>query len=292
MKKSGRQRPVFAGIILLTAVALIAAVCLWRRNSAENGSGADDTATYETTYVESESYISPVDVADDGVEHEASTEQMISPDTENSGENATETAGVPVNAFYRESLSEDVKARICGISYPKDGEKAQISYEELAYVHVLHYDFNGQVQEGELICNQTIAQDLVEIFEELYEHQYPIEKIRLVDEYGGDDDASMADNNTSCFNYRLIAGTDRLSNHSYGLAIDINPFYNPYVTTRGGQMQVSPVGADAYADRSQDFAYKIDREDLCYQLFIAHGFTWGGDWKNSKDYQHFEKTAQ
>ena len=127
MKKSGRQRPVFVGIILLTAVALIAAVCLWRRNSAENGSGADDTATYETTYVESESYISPVDVADDGVEHEASTEQMISPDTENSGENATETAGVPVDAFYREALSEDVKARICGISYPKDGEKAQIS---------------------------------------------------------------------------------------------------------------------------------------------------------------------
>ena len=149
-----------------------------------------------------------------------------------------------------------------------------------------------QIQEGERICNQAIAQDLVEIFEELYEEQYPIEKIRLVDEYGGDDEASMADNNTSCFNYRLIAGTDRLSNHSYGLAIDINPFYNPYVTARSGKTQVSPVGADAYADRSQDFAYKIDREDLCYQLFIAHGFTWGGDWKNSKDYQHFEKTAQ
>lgn len=292
MRKSGKQRRIFVEIILLAAVVLVAVVCLCKRNSAENGSGADDTAAYETTYVESEPYISPVDVDDDGAEHEATTEQMISPDTENSGENATETAGVPVNAFYREALSEDVKARICGISYPKDGENAKISYEELAYVHVLHYDFNGEVQEGELICNQAIAQDLVEIFEELYEHQYPIEKIRLVDEYGGDDEASMADNNTSCFNYRLIAGTDRLSNHSYGLAIDINPFYNPYVTARSGKTQVSPAGADAYADRSQDFAYKIDREDLCYQLFTAHGFTWGGDWKNSKDYQHFEKTAQ
>ena len=93
MKKSGRQRPVFAGIILLTAVALIAAVCLCRRNSAESGSGAYDTATYETTYVESESYISPVDVADDGVEHEASTEQMISLHTEHPREKAKETAG-------------------------------------------------------------------------------------------------------------------------------------------------------------------------------------------------------
>ena len=74
------------------------------------------------------------------------------------------------------------------------------------YVHVLHYDFEGGVKEGELICNRKIGQDLLDIFCSLYENEYPIEKMRLIDCYGGDDDASMEDNNTSCFNYRLVMG--------------------------------------------------------------------------------------
>ncbi|MDE5823562.1 MAG: M15 family metallopeptidase, partial [Lachnospiraceae bacterium] len=130
------------------------------------------------------------------------------------------------DCFYYTALTEEIKERITGKSYPDTEESLQISYEDLAYVHVLHYDFQAQVQEGELICNQSIAQDLVDIFHELYESQYPIEKIRLIDEYDADDEASMADNNTSCFNYRTVPGRTKLSNHSYGCAIDINPLYN------------------------------------------------------------------
>lgn len=189
-------------------------------------------------------------------------------------------------------MTEDTKARITGSSYPDTQEPLQISYEELSYVHVLHYDFEGQIQEGELICNQAVAQDLVEIFYELYESQYPIEKIRLIDEYSADDEASMADNNTSCFNYRTVPGSTKLSNHSYGFAIDINPLYNPYVRTRDGKELISPDNAVPYADRSADFPHKIDRNDLCYRIFIEHGFTWGGSWNSSKDYQHFEKRVQ
>ncbi len=102
----------------------------------------------------------------------------------------------------------------------------------------------------------------------------------------------MADNNTSCFNYRTVSGKSKLSNHSYGCAIDINPLYNPYVRTRDGKVLVSPQNAGEYADRSADFPYKIDREDLCYRLFTEHGFEWGGAWNSSKDYQHFEKKLQ
>lgn len=193
------------------------------------------------------------------------------------------------DAFYYTALTEEIKERITGISYPDTGEELQISYEDLAYVHVLHYDFQAQVQEGELICNQTIAQDLVDIFRELYDSRYPIEKIRLIDEYGADDEASMADNNTSCFNYRTVPGRTKLSNHSYGCAIDINPLYNPYVRTRSGEVLISPDNAAAYADRSVDFPHKIDRNDLCYRIFAEHGFDWGGAWNSSKDYQHFEK---
>ena len=191
--------------------------------------------------------------------------------------------------FYYEPLNDTVKERITGISYPADDSEAAISYDTLRYVNVLHYDFDGNVQNGELICHKAIAQDLLEIFYELYNLRYPIEKICLVDEYQGDDSLSMQDNNTSCFNYRALP-SGRLSNHAYGLAIDLNPFYNPYVTRRGdGSVNIAPAGSELYADRSQSFSYKIDTEDPAFVLFTQHGFTWGGNWRSSKDYQHFEK---
>lgn len=192
--------------------------------------------------------------------------------------------------FYYEPLTDSVKQKITGISYPETG--CTVPYEDLQYVGLLYYDFNGEEQSGELICNKAVAQDMVEIFYELYRNEYQIERIRLVDEYDGDDTASMADNNTSCFNYRVVDGTTSLSKHAYGLAIDVNPFYNPYVVfNKGGEgnTYISPPGSEIYADRSQDFAYKIDENDLCCRLFIEHGFTWGGNWNSSKDYQHFQK---
>ncbi len=194
------------------------------------------------------------------------------------------------DGFYYEPLNENMKNRITGISYPADDSNAKIHYDDLCYVNVLYYNFNDKEKTGELICNKAIAQDLVEIFYELYQNNYQIEKIRLIDEYQGDDELSMKDNNTSCFNYRPVASTDRLSNHAYGLAIDINPFFNPYITyNKDGSIHVAPEGSEYYADREKDFAYKIDKNDLAYELFTEHGFTWGGSWNHSKDYQHFQK---
>ena len=218
---------------------------------------------------------------------EMQTEQMQEPET--SSQSEEDTSETVVESFFYTELTDEIKNRITGVSYPDTDASLQITYEDLAYVHVLHYDFDGQVQQGELICNRAIAQDLVEIFAELYENQYPIEKICLIDVYGGDDEASMQDNNTSCFNYRTVSGKTNLSNHSYGLAIDINPLYNPYVRTKNGKFLVSPDNGVDYADRSAEFLYKIDKEDLCYKLFMEHGFTWGGAWNSVKDYQHFEK---
>lgn len=195
------------------------------------------------------------------------------------------------DGFYYEPLSEALVEYITGVSYPESLDNPAVTTDQLTYVHVLYYDFEGNPAEGELICNQTIAQDLVEIFCELYKTEYQIEKIRLIDEYGGDDNLSMADNNTSCFNYRVVEGTSSLSRHAYGLAIDINPLYNPYITYNKDQtMNVFPAAGEIYADRSASFPYKIDENDLCFRLFKEHGFTWGGDWNSCKDYQHFQKT--
>lgn len=210
------------------------------------------------------------------------------PEEINSGEDYTVPADRTIYAdgFYYEPLSEEIKEKITGVSYH---ENDNITYDDLRYLSVLYVDFDGNTQTGEIICNQAIAQDLVEIFKELYDNAYEIDKIRLIDEYGGDDDLSCDDNNTSCFNYRVVGGTDTLSKHALGLAIDINPFQNPYITYPNGVERISPVGSEPYADRDSGLAHMILEGDLCYNLFIEHGFTWGGHWKTLKDYQHFQK---
>ncbi|MCR5774356.1 MAG: M15 family metallopeptidase [Lachnospiraceae bacterium] len=175
-----------------------------------------------------------------------------------------------------------------GVSYP-DG--CSVAREDLRYLRLSYHDFNGQTQLGEMVCSKKIADDLTEIFKELYNRGYQIEKMRLIDDYGGDDDLSCADNNTSCFNYRTVAGSTNLSKHALGLAVDINPFYNPYVTYPGGVERISPPGSEPYADRNADFPHKIGPGDAAYELFMSHGFTWGGNWKTLKDYQHFQKAS-
>ena len=184
--------------------------------------------------------------------------------------------------FSAEPIPASVEARMRGVSYPDD---AEIKLSDLRYLRLSYVDFNGDEQVGELVCNKAIAEDLVAIFRDLYEARYPIRSIRLIDDFGGDDEASMAADNTSCFNYRKKTGMRELSKHALGLAVDINPFENPYVRPS----RVRPAGASAYADRTKDFPHKIDKEDLCYKLFRAHGFSWGGSWRSVQDYQHFEK---
>ncbi|MBQ9550589.1 MAG: M15 family metallopeptidase [Lachnospiraceae bacterium] len=188
--------------------------------------------------------------------------------------------------FRKDEITDQVKKRITGLSYKSN---CTVPYSDLNYLVVSYVDFNGNDCTGEIICNKAIADDLLDIFRNLYNARYQIDKIRLVDEYGADDDLSCLDDNTSCFNFRTVEGSRSLSKHALGLAIDINPFYNPYVTYPGGKIRISPPGSEAYADRNAVFPHKIDKNDLAYKEFIAHGFTWGGDWKSLKDYQHFQK---
>ena len=164
-------------------------------------------------------------------------------------------------------------------------EGAKISIADLRTLRVTYFDLSGEMRQGLLVCNKKIAAELLEIFRELFAAGYRLDKIRLAGEYGGDDDLMMADDNTSCFNYRCVANKDMLSMHARGLAVDINPFYNPYIQNG----VVMPPQAAAYADREADFEHKITHEDTCYKIFAWHGWKWGGDWQSSKDYQHFYK---
>lgn len=150
----------------------------------------------------------------------------------------------------------------------------------LVLLRVPFYTFGGEVATGDLIVHEAISEDTQAVFAELLNVQFPIEKMVHIKAYGWDDDASMAGNNTSAFNYRVIAGTDQLSNHALGRAIDINPRINPFVSQTGN---IYPPGATYDPSARGAITYEIA------SLFKRRGFAWGGDWTDRKDWQHFEK---
>ena len=181
-------------------------------------------------------------------------------------------------------INDQIFSRIAGKSYKVN---CPIPLSDLRYLQILHKDLNGKTLNGEMICNVKIAESVLDIFQRLFEASYPIEKVRLIDEYDADDELSMRDNNSSSFNFRFVSFTNRISLHGYGMAVDINPRYNPYIKIVDGEKIISPENSVEFEDRSKNFPYKIDENDLCYKLFRAHGFEWGGSWNDSKDYQHF-----
>jgi hypothetical protein len=160
-----------------------------------------------------------------------------------------------------------------------------VPLKDLRILRMTHLGFDGRVHAGELVVHEDHAGAVLGVFRALFESGFPIERMELVDVYEGDDDRSMAANNTSAFNCRPSTGSPgEWSQHSYGLAIDINPVQNPYVTKSGS---VDPPKGAAYVDRSSKAPGVIHRDDSVVQAFARIGWEWGGDWTSAKDYQHF-----
>lgn len=195
---------------------------------------------------------------------------------------------IGAEAFFSVSeISDSVFSVMEGKSFK---ENCPIPRDSLRYLTCLHRTADSTAVMGEMVLHQTIATAVLEIFRKLYDAGYPIERMRLVDNYDADDDASMLDNNSSAFNFRRISRTSLISKHGMGKAVDINPRYNPnYKIMRDSTVLIKPSGSGKYLDRSADFPYKIVHGDLCHTLFREAGFIWGGGWGNSKDYQHFER---
>jgi hypothetical protein len=155
----------------------------------------------------------------------------------------------------------------------------------LQSVKVAYINLDGETQMGELIVHHELAEEVVDIFRDIYECRFPIEKMIPINLYDCNDDKSMEDNNTSAFNYRTVSGSRKLSDHSFGRAIDINPLLNPYIR----RSKVQPENGRKYTDRENHVEGMIQKNDCVVQEFKSRGWQWGGDWKYSKDYQHFYK---
>jgi len=153
--------------------------------------------------------------------------------------------------------------------------------ENLRIITVQYYSLDNKLHQGQLVINKELVKDIKYIFNVLKENNFPVKKVIPIVKYNWDDDKSMQDNNTSAFNYRFIAGTKKLSNHSFGEAVDINPLLNPYI--RKDLLQ--PEGAVYNTEAPGTIA----ENSFIVKEFKKLGWTWGGEWKDRKDYQHFEK---
>ena len=153
--------------------------------------------------------------------------------------------------------------------------------ENLELVEVYYYGFDEKLHKGQLVVHKEVADDIKEIFDFIKESKFPLNKVIPMSAYDWSDEKSMMDNNTSAFNYRFISGTRVTSKHAYGLAIDINPLLNPYIKNE----QSIPTGSKYDTTK----AGTISSGSQLVREFKDRGWKWGGDWKNLKDYQHFEK---
>lgn len=156
--------------------------------------------------------------------------------------------------------------------------------DSLCLVEITYYNYKLDTEIGCLVVHKKLGFEVAEIFEKLYEIKFPINSLLLVDNFGANDTLSMRANNSSGFNYRIVMGTDRLSNHSYGTAIDLNPLVNPYIVNRIAY----PKESQKYTDRTIYDIGSINRDDEIVKIFKSYNWVWGGDWRNP-DYQHFEK---
>jgi len=170
---------------------------------------------------------------------------------------------------------------------------APVGCERLRLVRFSYVGFDGQLHDdGEIIVMDAVADYVLRVFGDLRRASFPVAKAKLMNAYDGEDNASMADNNTSAFNVREVAGGGSISLHAYGLAIDLNPVQNPYARRSGATLTFSPNSAAGYANRLNDRPGKTPRPGMAegaIDIFANNGFLiWGGYWDNPIDYQHFE----
>jgi hypothetical protein len=167
-------------------------------------------------------------------------------------------------------------------------EGCPVGVEDLRYLTMSHYGFDGEFHTGEMIVNATVAEDVVRVFARLHEERFPIEQMRVIRAEEIDDHPTGDWNETTSFVCRPAVGSSNWSQHAFGLAIDLNPFHNPYLK---GDL-VIPELARAYTDRDHVREGMILEGDVVVEAFAEIGWAWGGDWNTLKDWMHFSLTGR
>ncbi len=196
-----------------------------------------------------------------------------------------DTLPAPSSDVFKSSIAELVGDPLDRSTWTED---CPVEVDDLRYLTVSFVGFDGVAHTGELIVHANYAEAMVRVFEKLYDAGYPIEEMRIVEPVDLLPPSDGDVNNTTSFVCRQVAGTTTFSQHAYGLAVDINPFQNPYVR----RATVIPPLAMAYADRSWERPGMLAENDPVVAAFDAIGWHWGGRWNSLKDYQHFSHNGR
>jgi hypothetical protein len=164
-----------------------------------------------------------------------------------------------------------------------------VGLDGLRYLRVRHYGFDGRVHTGEMVVAAGAVDAVHRVFGALFVAHFPIRRMHLVDDYGGNDFRSIEADNTSAFNCRPATGSSRWSEHAYGRALDVNPIENPYVYAN---RTTSHRASRPYVDRSRRRPGMATPRGVLVRSFKAAGWGWGGDWPYPKDYQHFSASSR
>lgn len=209
-----------------------------------------------------------------------------------------------LETFRSEPIPPELETRMKGVSWHAG---CPVPIASLRLLHVRYLDFDGAEHQGQIVVHEKLAGEVLEIFREIREAGFPIERMRIIEDYGGNDELSMAANNTSGFNCRVNTTTGRgFSKHGYGFAIDINPIQNPYTKPQvdsSGKLlrplegsweppRVEPSAGRDFLDRRAPKPGMIAKGDAVCRAFTSRGWSWGGDFEGRTDYQHFEKWVE
>ena len=261
-------------VIAMTLLALVAAAC-----------GTSDAATTESTAPSTtDTEVSPVTTATpveptEPVAAAPSTTRLPKPPPTTTPPPPTTTTAAPPPIFAH--TVSPVTAETVWATW---NDECPLHFDDLSLLTLTYWNLDGDAVTGPLIINSKLVDDVIVAFEALFESGFPIERLALVDDYEGDDKAAMRANVTSGFNCRYVDGTERWSNHAFGLAIDINPLINPWA--REGN--VLPLEGTKYADREIVVPGMINLGDEAIEIFADLGWSWGGVWQ-SADYMHFSQ---
>lgn len=180
------------------------------------------------------------------------------------------------NGVFSQSLIIDCNYSELEAIYNTSFPKEVVNMQEL--VTVQYYSFDKKLHQGQVVLHKDLTKDIKEIFEVIKETQFPIQSVIPIVRYKWSDAASIKVNNTSAFNYRTISGTKKMSDHAFGRAIDVNPYLNPWVGKGKSSRSYNPTVEGT-----------LTANCIVVKEFKKRGWKWGGDWKSSKDYQHFSK---
>jgi hypothetical protein len=197
---------------------------------------------------------------------------------------ASRPAG-PHFTFAARKLSPAIRRRITGVSWHRG---CPVGLARLRYLRIAYRGFDGRVHSGEMVANRSAVKPLRRVFAGLYRSRFPLRRMRLVDEYGGSDYASIEADNTSAFNCRRATGQSRWSQHAYGLALDINPIENPYVSNG----RTAHPASRPYLRRSRHRRGMAYAGGALVKAFSRVGWGWGGNWPDPTDYQHFSANGR